>query len=447
MDVRFTAVMQVSWRHDASPQDTRPSLAPIFKGREVSARVTKEVVAVCRKRGICVVPLLKGLGFDESLLCDPSARHSWDDFVLFLERVQAAVGGPWEMERVGFDTIQTNRAFRLLGRLILSPRQLYLYGMERISRTHYSCIGSRVEPLAGGRLRCTSMISPDYVDSLAYHYATIGALRAYPRLLGRPAAIVETEMMPHKGVHIVTLPPGRQAKQAERTASNFLSALFAGPSFPGPLAGDEVARSLAISFDYSSLLETVQALGQQLTAAANLTQLGHLVVAIMQQYFCATHVVLAVTAGQDRFEIVRQQEAESAPSSRCSRVIREGGLVVGRLEADASITEDGSASPLFDALLPWLASALARCSRSPFAAGPVDVNATLVRTAPTDWHLTDRQAQVLALLAQGKTNKQIARELDVATRTVEVHVSELLKRAGTANRTELLARLHATGAA
>jgi DNA-binding CsgD family transcriptional regulator len=441
-----TSDMRVSGRHNASKEGTRPSLAPIFKGREVSARVAREVLAVCRKRGISVAPLVEGLGFDECLLGDPSARHSWDDFVVLLDRVQAAAGGPWEMERVGFDTIQSNRAFRLLGRLILSPRQLYLYGVERISRTHYSCVGSRVEPIDSSRLRCTFVISPDHVDSLAYQYATIGALRAYPRLLGHPAAIVEAEIMPRKGVFVVTLPPGRRAKRAEHTTKNFLSALLAGPSFNRPPASDDAARSLAISFDYSGLVETVQALGQQLAAARNLTEIGNLVVEIMRQHFCATHVVLAVAAGQDGFEIVREQGIECAPSSRCSRVIREGNLVIGRIEADASIMEDGSASPLFEALLPWIAGALARCSRSLSASVSADVTggATPEHTAPVGWQLTDRQAQVLALLAQGKTNKEIATALDIATRTVEVHVSELLKRADAANRTELLAHLLAT---
>ena len=394
--------------------------------------MTKEVLAVCGKRGLSVAPLIEGLGFDERMLDDPSARHSWGDFAILLDRVQAAVGGPWEMERVGFDTIQSNRAFRLLGRLILSPRQLYLYGVERISRTHYSCVGSRVEPLDGGRLRCTFVISPDHMDSLAYHYATIGALRAYPRLLGYPDAIVEAEIAPRKGIFIATLPSGRQAKRAEHTAKSFLSAWLARPSASGSPGSDNVAHNLAISFDYSGLLETIQVLGQQIAAAESLTQLGNLVVEIMQQHFCATYVVLAVTAGEDRFEIVRQQGAECAPSSRCSRVIMDRGLVIGRIEADASIMGDGSASPLFEALLPWIASALARCSRP------------LSASAPLGWQLTDRQTEVLALIAQGKTNKQIASSLDIATRTVEVHVSELLKRADAANRTELLARLLAT---
>lgn len=50
--------------------------------------------------------------------------------------------------------------------------------------------------------------------------------------------------------------------------------------------------------------------------------------------------------------------------------------------------------------------------------------------------LTQRQAQVLALLVQGKSNKLICRELDLAEGTVKVHVAAVLKALGVANRTQ-----------
>lgn len=50
--------------------------------------------------------------------------------------------------------------------------------------------------------------------------------------------------------------------------------------------------------------------------------------------------------------------------------------------------------------------------------------------------LTQRQAQVLALLVQGKSNKLICRELNLAEGTVKVHVAAVLKTLGVANRTQ-----------
>jgi DNA-binding NarL/FixJ family response regulator len=49
--------------------------------------------------------------------------------------------------------------------------------------------------------------------------------------------------------------------------------------------------------------------------------------------------------------------------------------------------------------------------------------------------LTPRQREVLALLAQGKSNKEIARALDLAEGTVKLHVTAILKSLNVNNRT------------
>ncbi|MGE5831246.1 MAG: LuxR C-terminal-related transcriptional regulator, partial [Micromonosporaceae bacterium] len=50
--------------------------------------------------------------------------------------------------------------------------------------------------------------------------------------------------------------------------------------------------------------------------------------------------------------------------------------------------------------------------------------------------LTAREQEVLALLAEGMSNKQVARSLDISIRTVAVHVSNLLRKTRSASRTE-----------
>jgi DNA-binding NarL/FixJ family response regulator len=50
--------------------------------------------------------------------------------------------------------------------------------------------------------------------------------------------------------------------------------------------------------------------------------------------------------------------------------------------------------------------------------------------------LTDRQAQVLRLLAAGKSNKMICRELDLAERTVKAHISAVFRALGVTTRTQ-----------
>ncbi|MET0790520.1 MAG: LuxR C-terminal-related transcriptional regulator [Polyangiaceae bacterium] len=55
------------------------------------------------------------------------------------------------------------------------------------------------------------------------------------------------------------------------------------------------------------------------------------------------------------------------------------------------------------------------------------------------WHLSQRQCEVLILLARGLSNKEIAFRLQIAARTVEEHVSQLLRKSGLSNRAGLVA--------
>lgn len=50
--------------------------------------------------------------------------------------------------------------------------------------------------------------------------------------------------------------------------------------------------------------------------------------------------------------------------------------------------------------------------------------------------LTSRQGDVLALMVQGKSNKLICRDLDIAEGTVKIHVTAILKSLNVLNRTQ-----------
>lgn len=70
-------------------------------------------------------------------------------------------------------------------------------------------------------------------------------------------------------------------------------------------------------------------------------------------------------------------------------------------------------------------------------AGDVFVPATVHATAPGEAHaLTLRQLEVITMLGRGCSNKEIARALDVAERTVKAHVSAVFEALNVRNRTQ-----------
>jgi DNA-binding NarL/FixJ family response regulator len=50
--------------------------------------------------------------------------------------------------------------------------------------------------------------------------------------------------------------------------------------------------------------------------------------------------------------------------------------------------------------------------------------------------LTERELEVLQLIAQGSANKQIARQLDLAPSTVKSHLASIFTKLGVASRTQ-----------
>ncbi len=69
----------------------------------------------------------------------------------------------------------------------------------------------------------------------------------------------------------------------------------------------------------------------------------------------------------------------------------------------------------------------------------ITLTQSYVRPAPPD--LTRRQADVLRLMAQGKPNKVISRELGIAAGTVKAHVTALLRALKVNNRTEAVSMM------
>jgi DNA-binding NarL/FixJ family response regulator len=82
-------------------------------------------------------------------------------------------------------------------------------------------------------------------------------------------------------------------------------------------------------------------------------------------------------------------------------------------------------------LQPVIASKLLRHVGQQSISHPVGTQ----RNAPYEM-LTERELEVLTLLAQGKPNKEIAAHLIISERTAKFHVSSILGKLGATNRTE-----------
>jgi DNA-binding NarL/FixJ family response regulator len=78
---------------------------------------------------------------------------------------------------------------------------------------------------------------------------------------------------------------------------------------------------------------------------------------------------------------------------------------------------------------------------------PADIAAQLARAVrqPRRDRLTEREREILALLAEGLSNRAAGERLGIAERTVKFHVGEILARLGASNRAQAVAIAKARG--
>ena len=112
--------------------------------------------------------------------------------------------------------------------------------------------------------------------------------------------------------------------------------------------------------------------------------------------------------------------------------VLEDASVVGAVRAGAIgyLLKDTQADELCRAIK---AAAAGQVQLSPKAAARLMRE---VRTPENPESLTDRETEVLRLVAQGKANKEIAASLHVSETTVKTHVSNILMKLGVSSRTQ-----------
>lgn len=144
-------------------------------------------------------------------------------------------------------------------------------------------------------------------------------------------------------------------------------------------------------------------------------------VLIFTAYGDDENVVEALRAGAVGYVL---KDAGSQELCRAVRYATTGQLVLGSAIAAKLIRHVGD---------PLTAPVPAHESRQSSSPAPA---ITAVVPAPGAAALTERELEVLGILAQGLSNKEIAARLVISQRTAKFHVSSILAKLGASNRTE-----------
>lgn len=135
------------------------------------------------------------------------------------------------------------------------------------------------------------------------------------------------------------------------------------------------------------------------------------------------------------YALVRHAEAlvgegHSAVAAACAREARDLARAMGAapLLADAEALVRGARLPIGDAALD--------AAPQPPAAAPDELERL---------GITAREREVLALVADGRSNSEIAQELFISRKTASVHVSNILAKLGVATRVQAAAVAHRRG--
>jgi DNA-binding NarL/FixJ family response regulator len=146
-------------------------------------------------------------------------------------------------------------------------------------------------------------------------------------------------------------------------------------------------------------------------------------------------LMMPVMDGITAIETIRAEGIETEILAVTS--VLEDDVVVRAIRAGATgyLLKDTEAAELCRAIH---AAAAGQVQLAPQAAAKLMREVAAPKSPET---LTERETEVLRLLAHGKANKEIARELSIGERTVKSHISSILAKLNVQSRTQ--AALHA----
>jgi two-component system, NarL family, response regulator LiaR len=141
-------------------------------------------------------------------------------------------------------------------------------------------------------------------------------------------------------------------------------------------------------------------------------------------------LIMPVMDGVEATRLIRRQHPEIEVIALTS--VLEDNAVIGAVKAGAIgyLLKDTGADELLKSIR---AASAGQVQLSPAVAERLMRE---IRTPENPEKLTERETDVLRCLAEGKANKEIARELLVSETTVKSHVSNILTKLGVPSRTQ-----------
>jgi len=232
---------------------------------------------------------------------------------------------------------------------------------------------------------------------------------------------------PQPGVSLLRLATG----EADAAAAAIRLALDAAVDVPGPGGGLSRPRLLG------PLIEILLARGDAAGARKAADELAGIAAKMNTPYLAATsaHGTGAVLLAEGETQAAQArlrdawmlwQQLEMPYESACVRVLL-GQVCRRRDDRETARMHFEAARAVFERL--GAAPALARLERSTAGAG-------------SDGALTQREREVLALVAAGRSNRQIAAALAISEHTVARHVSNIFDKLGVNSRTAASAYAH-----
>lgn len=191
------------------------------------------------------------------------------------------------------------------------------------------------------------------------------------------------------------------------------------------VAADMLAESLQIHLR----------LGDRWRVASVVETVASLVVSPVDPYLAAT--MLGATQALRKVMRTPVPPAERPGYDRCARQLRES-LGAARFRSAWLLGESMPVEEITDACLRAIDAGHGGPDESQAESRPLEGLAG-------SYGLTDREVEVLRLLSQGLTNREIGRELHISTGTAGVHVSNILRKLGVSTRVQAVGIAYQSG--